>query len=173
MYRCKVIKISCTVCRDGGNEKVYQINDIYKLYDSGGYDHLMRYPSTVVPRLDISYRRKHLIDYTGEHLEKNESTYVFGETCSFDIFCYTLQMQSIGEPLMHRLNQDTKHPELGYSEVLMDKLREAKKEMANCLNEVYGLLGEMLESGDPCTAKVLNRNDILAERAKELIEEIL
>lgn len=154
-----------------------QINEIYEFYDSGGYDHLMRYPSTVVPRLDMSYRRKHLIDYLGEYLENPDPDVpnsVLDGTCSFAKFCYTLQMQAIGEPLMHRLNQDTDSPDLGYNETSMDRLREEKKEMIDCLDRVHGWLEEMLEYKDGSYMnKVFDRNEVLAEKAKELIEDIL
>ena len=152
------------------------INEIYEFYDSGGYDHLMRYPSTVVPRSDMSYRRKHLIDYLGEYLENPDPDVpnsVLDGTCSFAKFRYTLQLQAIGEPLMHRLNQDTNSPNLEYSEVTFDYMKNEMKMMRDCLEKVYTLLEEILEDGDPCTATVLNRNDRLAEKAKELIEEIL
>ena len=152
-----------------------QIDEIYVFYDSGGYDNLMRYPSTVVPRLDISMRRKHLVIYLGEFLEKPDPdvpTAVLDGTCSFAKFLYTLQIQAINEPLMHRLNQDTKYPKLGYSKIDIDRLREEKREMISCLNEVHGLLEEILgDDGD--TAAAISRTDRMTEKAKELIEEIL
>nr|QBK85825.1 MAG: hypothetical protein LCMAC101_04200 [Marseillevirus LCMAC101] len=162
-----------------------QINEIYTFYDSGGYDHLMRYPRTVVPGLDMSLRRDTLIRYIGTFRESPDPDVpnsVLDGTCSFDEFRYTLQMQAIGEPLMHRLNQGIDKPELGYSPVSVDRLREDMKEIRedmkeirDCLEKVHGLLKEMFEEDDQCLYinKVLDRNDVLAEKAIELIEEFL
>ncbi len=117
-----------------------------------------------------------MIEYLAEYLEKPDPdvpSSVLDGTCSFDTFRYILQIQAIGEPLMHRLNQGIKTPKLGYSPVAVDQLRKEKKELQKCMEEVHGLLKEMLEEGDPCTATVLSRNDALAQKAVDLIEEIL
>jgi hypothetical protein len=155
----------------------YQINEIYTFYDSGGYDYLMKYPSTIVPRLDISLRRNTLVEYLAEFLETPDPDVpdsILDGTCSFEMFRCTLQNQCIGEPLMHRLNQGTNKPDLEGSPVLIEMRKERIEGLKECLDKVHGLLKEILEYEDGSYMnKVFERNEVLAREAKDLIEEFL
>jgi len=151
-----------------------QINLIYMFYDSGGYDRLMRYPHTIAPRLDMELRRNTIVEYLAEFLDSPDPDVpgsVLDGTCSFDKFCYVLQNQCVCEPLMHRLNQGTKNPDLGGSPVSAEARKDRIEELEGSLEKVHDLLKEMLKDGDP--PSVLIRNDGLARCAAGLIEDVL
>lgn len=158
-----------------------QINEIYHFYDSGGYDHLMRYPSTVVPRLDMNMRRKYLFEYLSEYIDNPDPdvpSKVLDGSCTFEDFRYTLQNQCIGEPLMHRINQNTHSSELGCTNIvcIMNKenMKEETRGMEECLKEVLCLLKETMEPGrDPpyIYSDEIDKNDQKVRKAIELIED--
>ena len=153
-----------------------QINEIYKFYDHGCYDHLMRYPSFVVPRSDISLRKDHLVRYLSKFLENPDPDVpqeVLGGTCSFEDFKYTLQLQAIGEPLMHRLNQDTETPILKYSEVSFDLVKSEIQNMRECLHTVYQYLGNIPNLSNYSTTEEFGRTNRLVSKSMDLIHEHL
>ena len=139
-----------------------QIGEVYKFYDSGGYDHLMTFTHKEMPRKDISQRRRILKEYLFDSIQEkeyydsegvkehdnsgdvNEFLNVMQDDTPFEDFRLHIQNQWVNEPLMHRLNQATRSPVLRDAPVSKE-MKESQ--LMEELLEIRDLLKEIFQAG--------------------------
>jgi len=169
-----------------------QTGKIYEFYDSGGYDHLMVFTHTEMPRKDIFLRRKILIEYLFDSIQikiyyevngisneeydnsddVKEFLNVLHPDTIFKDFLHHIRKHRFSEPLFHRLNQNVRSPVLkligGF--VATGGLRSNKITKDNIL-EIRNLLKETFYNKDH---QCVTANDIMNnnKKRKEIMDII-